>query len=64
MNLIDEIKEIVDSMTNNATDRRIDNRYVEAVLLDVYSSRLKTVLVKYMPEDEDNGGDNGGTNQT
>ena len=49
--LLDEIKEIVNNMTDDATDRRIDNRYCEASLLDNYASKFKIVLVKYMVEE-------------
>ena len=52
--LLDEIKEIVNNMTDDATDRRIDNRYYEASLLENYATKFKEVLVKYMLEEEDN----------
>jgi len=48
--LIDEIKELVNSMTDDAADRRIDGRGNEARLLDSYSSRFKEILVKYIDD--------------
>ena len=46
--LIDDIKKIIESMDNNATDCRLDYRYNEASILESYSTKLEFLLEKHL----------------
>ena len=49
--LLDDIKNVINRMTDDATDRRLDCRNSEAALIEYWAGEFKRAVIPYMTND-------------